>query len=243
MLIHVPHAGQQLPDTITPDRFADPTAVDHLYRNIRDMHADTIGSELADRLDASMMLNHMSRIWVDVERYPDDREEMNRVGMGVIYTHDMNGRPLYQPGREPDGRERGQRLNRLYRPWHATFTNTIRMMLDIHDRATIIDLHTYPKTPLPFERHRDEPRPQIILGVNNDEPSRRLAILLHKRLHDASLTVGVNTAYKGSITPNLPPDPRFDAIMLEIRQDTAGDRILRQRIIDTTVRTLMEAGR
>ena len=51
----------------------------------------------------------------------DTREEMNAVGMGVIYTRGVNGERLYDNG-IPD-KVIANRLESLYRPYHKTLTS------------------------------------------------------------------------------------------------------------------------
>lgn len=83
----------------------------------------------------------MSRLWCDIERFPDEREEMNAVGMGVIYENDADMRPLYDHPLSDD--ERRNRMDRLYRPYHETLTSLCRATVERHGHALLIDLHSY----------------------------------------------------------------------------------------------------
>lgn len=171
----------------------------------------------------------MSRLWCDIERYPDDREEMNRVGMGVVYMRDANLNPLYRPGREPDARERERRMRLLYHPYHAELSRLARGMLDDHDGPVLLlDAHTYERKPQPYELHRDEPRPTVIIGANTVEPAGMDAARdLAARLTHDGFDTGVNSAFKGAIRPNGVDDPRLVCIMPEIRRDTGVIRLMR----------------
>lgn len=232
LLIHMPHAGRLIPDGFDRTRLADPDAFDRACELTRDRHADDLGLMLADRLDATVMVNHVNRMWCDPERYPDDREEMNRVGMGAIPVRDMDGHPLYLPGMDPGMRERGRRFRLLYTPWHRMLDTACLTMLDTWGRCTIIDTHTYPRAPHPYELHKDEPRPQAIIGHNGDLAGMALATRLASLLLGRGLTVGVNTAHKGSMIPDTIRDTRLASIMVEARWDTAADPKARTMVAD-----------
>lgn len=238
MLVHTPHAGRLVPDGFDRTRLTDPAMFDQTCEQVRDRHADTLGLMIAARLDATIMLDHTTRMWCDPERYPDDREEMNKAGMGVIPTRDIDGHPLYKPGQAPGMRERGQRFRLLYTPWHRMLQAQCRTMLDTYGRCTIIDVHTHPREPRPFEPHADQPRAQTIIGHNNDPASRAIGARAAALLMGRGLTVGVNTAHRGAITPDGIHDIRLASIMVETRWDTAADPRARHDIADAIARAL-----
>lgn len=239
ILIHVPHAGYNLPNTITPNRFNDPTAVDYVYRSTRDMYADRIGQTLADTCNGTLMINHISRLYCDVNRYPDDREPKNTIGMGAIYTHDLNGQPLYKPNYQPDGREHGERFNLIYYPWHRILHDQTQLLLNLYDQCTILDIHTYSQHSQSYELK--EPRPHIILTVNENQPSQRLAILLYLQLLTTGHIIGFNTHYHTSIMPHMITHPKLVSIRITIRQDTASDQTLMHTVSQLITSTLQEA--
>lgn len=236
MLVHTPHAGRLIPDRFDRTRLTDPTMFDQTCEQMRDRHADTLALMIAARLDATIMLDHTTRMWCDPERYPDDREEMNKAGMGAIPTRDIDGHPLYKPGQAPGMRERGQRFRLLYTPWHRMLDTICQTMLDTYGRCTIIDVHTYPREPHPFEPYADQPRTQTIIGHNNDPASRAIGARAAALLMGRGLTVGVNTAHRGAITPDGIHDIRLASIMVETRWDTAADPVARHDIADAIAR-------
>ena len=60
-----------------------------------------------------MVVNPVSRFVVDVERFPDEREEMAAVGMGAVYTHGTRGQRL----RADDPAHIEALLAAYFRPW------------------------------------------------------------------------------------------------------------------------------
>lgn len=111
-----------------------------------------------------------------------------------------------------------------------------RTMLDTYGRCTIIDVHTYPGEPRPYELHADQPRAQTIIGHNNDPASRAIGARAAALLMGRDLTVGVNTAYRGSITPDGIHDIRLASIMVETQWDTAANPQARHDIADAIAR-------
>ncbi|MEJ8672145.1 hypothetical protein WKI71_38785 [Streptomyces sp. MS1.AVA.1] len=103
----------------------------------------------------------MSRLVVDPERFPDEREEMLAVGMGAVYTrttHRAELRPAWhRPGtagravlpavREGHDGSRG-RPARRHRPGRD------------HRRALLSG------SPLPYELHGEGARPPVCLGTD-----------------------------------------------------------------------------
>lgn len=222
ILVHVPHAGILTPKPVDPSRLNDPAAFRCTMWGVRDLYADTLGFDLADCLDATLMVNHVSRVWCDPERYPDDREEMNRTGMGVIYTHGMDGRPLYKPGCEPDEAERAERLALAYTPWHRMLADQCMRIADRHGRCLLVDMHSYPRCPHAGELHADEPRPLVDVGHNGDAAAARLAAHVTRALNRKGIGTAVNACYKGAMSV---PDPRVVSLMLEVRRDAPIGRL------------------
>ena len=212
VIVSIPHAGCS-----NPSPYANPED----RGRIADVGADMIGGRIARTLDATVIASDVTRLWCDVERWPDDREEMNRVGMGVVYTRNADMQPLYPEGGEPDEREIGRRMAALYQPYHKTLTMAARLKLDTFRNPVLLDVHTYCRTPLPYELHANEPRPTVIIGHNGDTAGLRLATLIAGTLNKNGIDFAVNTVFKGAITPNRVTDPRLACVMVETRRDKA----------------------
>jgi N-formylglutamate amidohydrolase len=84
----------------------------------------------------------------------------------------------------------------------------------------IIDVHSYPSKPLPYELHADGPRPPICLGTD--------AVHTPPRLLEAARTafracggIELDTPFAGCYVPlkHYGRDSRVAALMIEIRRD------------------------
>ena len=163
-----------------------------------------------------MLVNGVSRLVVDVERFPDEREEMAAVGMAAVYTHGTRGGRL----RADDPVHRAALLARYYEPWAAAVGDAVTGRVAATGRAVLIDVHSYPSLPLPYALHAEGPRPAVCLGT---DPA-----LTPSSLIDAALAafaelgpVALNTPFRGTYVPlaHHGRDLRVASIMVEIRRD------------------------
>jgi N-formylglutamate amidohydrolase len=157
----------------------------------------------------------LSRLVVDPERFPDEREEMLAVGMGAVYTRTTHREELRAA--DHDGQ---QLVERYFHPYAAAVTDAVTQRLAAVGRAVIIDVHSYPTERLPYELHGDGPRPPICLG--RDAFHTPAGLLAHAEKAFAGFGgTGVNTPFEGTYVPlkYYGNDPRVSALMIEIRRD------------------------
>jgi len=162
------------------------------------------------------LVNRVSRFVVDVERFPDEREEMTAVGMAAVYTHGTRGQRIRAD--DPDHAER--LLAAHYAPWAEAVRIGVEERLRRTGRAVLLDVHSYPPEPLPYELHADGPRPAICLGTDGFHTPP----WLFDAARDAFAEVGplqVNSPFSGTYVPlgHFRTDERVASLMLEIRRD------------------------
>ena len=71
------------------------------------------------------------------------------MGMAAVYTRGTSGQRL----RAEDAVHRAALLAAHYRPWAAAVRELVQQRLDSCGRTVLIDVHSYPSRPLPYERH------------------------------------------------------------------------------------------
>jgi N-formylglutamate deformylase len=218
VLLHVPHAGRQIPEWTRPHLLLDDAELASELAVLTDHDTDRIAGDAADQAASRpwALVNGVSRLVVDVERFPDAREEMAAVGMAAVYTHGTRGSRL----RADDPSHRAALLAAYYDPWSRAVRDAVDGRLAATDRAVLIDLHSYPSRPLPYELHAEGLRPAVCLGTDPVHTPSWLVDAARAAFAELG-PVAVNTPFRGSYVPlaHYERDTRVSSIMIEIRRD------------------------
>jgi N-formylglutamate amidohydrolase len=211
VILHVPHASRLLGGARAGILLDDASLEAELDR-MTDAYTDRIAAEA--RSGAWRFINGYSRLVVDPERFPDEREEMLAAGMGAVYTRTSLGEPL----RADDPAAAETLLSGHFRPYAEAFSDLVDARLSVLGRVVIVDVHSYPSRPLPYELHGDGPRPAVCIGT---DPFHTPASLI-AAAERAFGAIGLNTPFVGCYVPikHYRRDPRVQAVMVEIRRDT-----------------------
>lgn len=161
----------------------------------------------------------VSRLVVDVERFEDDADEpMAERGMGVIYTATSDFMPLRK---SPNLLAREALLDQFYRPHHKRLGELVDQELAAGcDRVLILDCHSFPPTPLPYESVQIPVRPDICIGTDGFHTPAVITQALVTHFQSKGYVVGLNTPFSGSIVPltYYQKDPRVSSVMIEINR-------------------------
>src|SRR5690606_16140281 len=82
--------------------------------------------------------------------------------MGAVYLATSDGQAL----RRPDPEHRDELLDAFFHPYARALADLVDARLAATGRAVLLDVHSYPADPLPYELHADRPRPQVCLGTD-----------------------------------------------------------------------------
>jgi len=184
VILHIPHNSAEVPaDVRTQFLLGDDDLAAEL-RLITDWYTDELFALPAD--EAITVRFPVSRLVVDAERFEDpEAERMEAVGMGAVYTKTSHGAHLRDKAAAARARE--ALLARYYRPHHAALEAATAAALTAHGRCLIIDCHSFPSRPLPYElkvsadRWRVIHRPAVCLGTDTTLPPR--APFSHDGMH------------------------------------------------------------
>lgn len=218
VILHIPHASREISADARWQILLDDAALSTELDHMTDSHTDLI----ADRAAAGASIlpwtfaNQWSRLVVDPERFPDEREEMRTVGMGAVYTRTSGGQALR--GDSPEAI--AELLRTHYEPYARGMTDAVNERLAATGQAVIIDVHSYPSRALPYELHADGARPQVCLGADDFHTPAWLldaAERAFSRIGD----VAANTPFSGCYVPleHHRSNPNVRALMIEIRRD------------------------
>ncbi|WP_435642627.1 N-formylglutamate amidohydrolase [Streptomyces sp. H49] len=218
VLLHVPHSARTVPGDVRRGIVLDDAALERELDHITDAHTAELAERAAglSRVRPWRLVNRLSRLVVDPERFPDEREEMRAVGMGAVYTRTTHREEL----RPADG-DPAPLIERYFRPYAEAMTRAVAARLAATGRAVVIDVHSYPAEALPYELHGDGPRPPVCLGTDPFHTPPRLTDAAREAFAGCGPT-GLDSPFGGTYVPleYYGTDARVEALMIELRRDT-----------------------
>ncbi|MGV9249967.1 N-formylglutamate amidohydrolase [Streptomyces sp. NPDC003697] len=218
VILHVPHSAREIPPAVRAGIVLDDPALARELGHITDAHTAELAAVAAGLSGVTpwRFVNRLSRLVVDPERFPDEREEMLAVGMGAVYTRTTHREVL-----RPDGTDPEPLVERYFRPYARAMTEAVAGRLAATGRAVVIDVHSYPATALPYELHGEGPRPPVCLGTDSFHTPGELAEAARKAFAECGET-GLDSPFGGTYVPLdfYRTDSRVTALMVEIRRDT-----------------------
>lgn len=214
MIYHVPHSSLHIPSDFRSAILLDDQALEAELLKMTDAHTDDLFGSHAATGD-SVVTFPVSRLVLDPERFLDDEQEtMARCGMGVIYERTSSGDPLRN---NPSLEERDTLIQKLYVPHNKQLNAAIENDLAQHNFALILDCHSFPSRPLPFEIDQDLNRPDICIGTDAFHTPAHLVEAAEQAVIDEGLTCQINRPFSGSLVPRryYEQDRRVYSIMIE----------------------------
>ena len=206
-LVTCDHASNRVPEWVSGGDLG--IAAADMNRHIAyDVGAAGRSRHLADALGATAILSDFSRLVIDPNRGDDDRTLLMK----------LYHRTIIPANRHAGTTELCERLDRLYRPYHASYAE----LAGRRDDTVICAIHSFS----PCLRGR-APRPWQV-GVLYSHLDERLALPLIARLRqEPDLCVGDNEPYSGHL-----PGDAIDRhalqkgrpnILIEVRNDLITD--------------------
>lgn len=211
LILHLPHASTHFPHKsgfVLEDNLLNQEII-----KLTDWYTD----DLFSFENAIIVKAEFSRIFCDVERFENDEQEvMAQYGMGVLYEKTDNGKAL----RSVTPELRKEILSTYYRPHHEELNNAVNQQLQEHNKALIVDCHSFPMQPLVRDLDKNPERPDYNIGIDPYHTPTHLVDASVEYFEQKGLSLGVNWPYAGSIVPMMhyQKNKNVESIMLEINR-------------------------
>ena len=184
VILHVPHGSAEIPADVRAQLLLDDEALALELRRLTDWHTEALFALPAD--EAVTVCLPVSRLVVDPVRLDDTAaERLEAAGMGAVHTKTSDGSRLRN---ETDAaRDRDALLARFYYPHLESLDAATAAALQAHGRCLVIDCHSFPSLPLPYEfkvsadRWRVVHRPAVCVGTDATLPPH--APFAHPGMH------------------------------------------------------------
>ena len=213
IVIHIPHSATFIPEFVRREMLVSD----------RELQQDTLAftdwrtRDIFTHVDfPNRIVYPVSRMVCDPERFRSDEQElMSRIGIGVVYERDCFLRPL----RKTDRMQRELLLRLYYDPHHRKLAECVRRQIERHGSCLIVDAHSFPATPLPYEPDQSPERPDICIGTCREHTPKVLERRAVRFFENLGMSVSVNAPYSGTMVPMRHwGDPRVQSIMVEINR-------------------------
>ncbi len=209
LILHIPHSSTYLPESFY---VLEDVSLDQEFQRMTDWFTD----ELFDFEEATKLVFPYSRLYCDVERFREDRDEpMASKGMGVCYTSTSFGTKLREVSRE----EKEFIKATIYDKHHKNLTALVDEALEVHETVLIIDCHSFPNEFLAQHKKSDK-RPDICIGTDDFHTPSELIEYLRNCFEKEGLSVEINEPFCGTMVPlnHYHKDRRVKSVMIEVNR-------------------------
>lgn len=224
IIVHVPHSARFIPNEIRREILLSDSELEAELNELTDsLTAEMVLHATANLVTPpTLFINKFSRLVIDPERFPDEREIMNQIGMGAVYFKTSKGEQLREPKFDST-----ELISDFFHPYSDAFTDLVSVKLQEHDRVLIIDFHSYRNEQHPNAVNHGQARPAVCIGTDSFHTPGPLIEMAQKKFNVFGDIV-LNQPYAGTYVPLdfYQLDARVSSIMLENRADLLVDEQL-----------------
>ena len=217
VIFHVPHDSTFIPPGVRQQiTLSDAELSEELIKMTDHLTLRLFASGIPA---AQVVRTPVSRLVVDVERFPEDHvEPMAERGMGAVYRVTSGLTPLRH--RPVDG-EREALMRDYYHPHHARLEAAVSAAIDLHGRCLVLDCHSFPSQALPYEfADARAKRPDICIGTDTFHTRDELGDAFMAAFQHAGWSVELNQPFAGALVPSsrYGKDRRVQGVMVEVNR-------------------------
>lgn len=226
LLVLVPHSSTRIPQEVLETLLLDEPQLRRAITGMTDHLVDQLFGSAVAR-GATMLIQDVSRLVVDVERFTDDRREpMSRFGLGAVYTRTHEGLRLRPESFAAADRE--ALLERFQKPFAQAAEKLVDEFLDRWGICWILDVHSFPSLPHPYEEATG-PRPEFCIGYDESHREKDMEWFwedwakyegLKSYFRRCGCPLGLNAPFAGSYVPakHYLSDQRVKSMMIEVNR-------------------------
>ena len=211
LILHIPHSATKIP--IKEGFILGDEIIENEIIKLTDWHTEALYSST----ETERIIFKYSRIFCDPERFSDDSQEpMAKVGMGVLYEKTDDNQIM----RIISSDLRDRILSEYYFKHHYNLNNAVKNQLKLHNKALILDCHSFPDIPLKRSANKTVPRPDFNIGTDSFHTPKQLIDISIVFFKERNFTLGVDYPFSGSIVPMkyYKKNKNVESIMLEINR-------------------------
>ena len=236
VLLSVPHAGRDYPDSIFANLRLPPASL----LRLEDRYADLLARDAVANC-VPTIIAHRARAWIDLNR--DERDidvEMvsgldrgacptpsakQRGGLGLIPRRLSGEGDIWK--RPFAAADVGSRISGFHRVYHAAVARTLSRMREKFGMAILLDLHSMP----PVQAIGSGPSPRFVIGDQfGRSAASQFAHLLTAQIKQSGFAVALNHPYSGDhmLRQHGSVDNNVHALQLEVDRSLYLDSALRE---------------
>tara|TARA_Y100000590_G_scaffold346830_1_gene397227 strand:+ start:192 stop:944 length:753 start_codon:yes stop_codon:yes gene_type:complete len=215
LILHIPHSSKKIPQKYLPSFLVPKKRLEEELLKMTDHFTDDLFN--FNHPAITRIRFPVSRLLVDPERFENDKDEpMSKIGMGCIYEMTYDKKPLKEIHCKRD-----ELIKTFYLPHHEEFTSIVEKSLKSNNQVLIIDCHSFPKFPLPYEFNQEMDRAEICIGTDDFHTPPSLRDKFINQFENLGFSVAVNEPFAGAIVPLkfYKIDQRVRTLMIEVRRD------------------------
>jgi len=219
VILHVPHSATFIPDDLRKNILLSDQELKAELDEMTDTSTEAIALKAAELsgIKPWLFINNFSRLVIDPERFPDEREAMNAVGMGAVYQKTSIGTQL----RNPDPILENQLLDAYFHPYAKAISDLVAQRFASLGEVTLVDVHSYRLNQHLNAINHGQIRPPICIGTDSFHTPEWLI----EAAQSAFSILGenyINQPYSGTYVPLsfYEKESNITSVMMETRADT-----------------------
>lgn len=218
VVLHVPHSAREIPSEIRSQLLLTDSELEVELDEMTDTNTDLLANKATAmaKIKPWIFCNTFSRLVIDPERFPDEREAMNAIGMGAVYHRTSFGGEL----RTLDSSRDQGLIEKYFEPYAKALEELVKRVLSNADAVTLIDVHSYRLNEHPNGINKGQRRPPVCLGVDSFHTPEWLVDLAKSAFSPLGEIV-INEPYAGTYVPMsmYERERKVTSVMMENRED------------------------